>query len=313
MRRHRPFPIYWSPSSPSSSASPPCPPPPSPTATDAGSDRRHRPRGGPGACRTDAAGAERTGARRRRRRARSRRPRRSPATSPPRPSRRTTPAPETTTPATDPAPGAEHAAGERRRAAPGAASESTDDCGATRRADARRRRARAATPSRSCPDGIVRPIAFPVLGPVRYANGWGNCRDGCARRHVGTDMIGVRMQPLLAAVDGTITRIRYENDGHGRRRDHHHRRRRLVLQLLPRQQRHARAPTTALAGPEWQVSPQLTVGSPVRAGQVIGYMGDSGNAEGSVPHLHFEIRQPDRTPVNPYPSLVAAQQSPDVR
>ena len=36
-------------------------------------------------------------------------------------------------------------------------------------------------------------------------------------------------------------------------------------------------------------------------------MGDSGNAEGSVPHLHFEIRTPDRTPVNPYHSLVAAQ------
>ena len=46
----------------------------------------------------------------------------------------------------------------------------------------------------------------------------------------------------------------------------------------------------------------------MRAGQVIGYMGDSGNAEGSVPHLHFEIRQPDRTPVNPYHSLVAAQE-----
>ena len=51
----------------------------------------------------------------------------------------------------------------------------------------------------------------------------------------------------------------------------------------------------------------LTVGSRVRAGQVIAYMGDSGNAEASVPHLHFEIRRPDRTPANPYPSLVAAQ------
>ena len=57
------------------------------------------------------------------------------------------------------------------------------------------------------------------------------------------------------------------------------------------------------------MSPQLTVGSQVRAGQVIGYMGDSGNAEGSVPHLHFEIRRPDRVPVNPYHSLVAAEQT----
>ena len=122
-------------------------------------------------------------------------------------------------------------------------------------------------------------------------------------------MIGVRMQPLLAAVDGTITRIRNENAGtagnvititgaDGWYYNYFH-----VNNDTP-------GTDDGAAGPEWQVSPQLTVGSPVRAGQVIGYMGDSGNAEGSVPHLHFEIRQPDRTPVNPYPSLVAAEQGP---
>ena len=36
-------------------------------------------------------------------------------------------------------------------------------------------------------------------------------------------------------------------------------------------------------------------------------MGDSGNAESSVPHLHFEIHRPDGTPVNPYTSLRAAE------
>ena len=118
-----------------------------------------------------------------------------------------------------------------------------------------------------------------MLGPVRYANGWGNCRDGCARRHVGTDLIGVAMQPLLAAVDGTITRIRYENEGtagavititgaDGWYYNYFH-----VNNDTP-------GTDDGAAGPEWQVSPQLTVGSPVRAGQVIGYMGDSGNAEG---------------------------------
>ena len=160
---------------------------------------------------------------------------------------------------------------------------------------------------RQLPDvQVVRPIAFPVLGSVNYGNDWGNCRDGCARRHQGTDMIGVRMQPLLAAVDGTVTRIRYENVGtagsvisitgaDGWYYNYFH-----VNNDTP-------GTDDGLAGPEWQISPQLTVGSTVKAGQVIGYMGDSGNAEGSVPHLHFEIRQPDRTPVNPYHSLAAAQ------
>jgi Peptidase family M23 len=154
-------------------------------------------------------------------------------------------------------------------------------------------------------DGITRPIAFPVLGTVQYANGWGDCRDGCARRHVGTDMLGVRMQPLLAAVDGTITRIQTDagisgngitvTGADGWYYNYFH-----VNNDTP-------GTDDGLAAPHWQVSPKLTVGSRVRAGQVIAYMGDSGNAEGSVPHLHFEIRTPDRTPVNPYPSLVAAQ------
>ncbi len=150
-------------------------------------------------------------------------------------------------------------------------------------------------------DGITRHIAFPVLGPVQYSNGWGACRDGCARHHEGTDMLGVRMQPLLAAVDGTITNIRTESGisgngitvtgADGWYYNYFH-----VNNDTP-------GTDDGAAGPEWVVSPGLTVGSHVRAGQVIGYMGDSGNAEGSVPHLHFEIRTPDRTPVNPYHSL----------
>jgi hypothetical protein len=156
------------------------------------------------------------------------------------------------------------------------------------------------------PDGPLRTIAFPVLGPVQYSNDWGQCRAGCARRHEGTDLIGVRMQPLLAAVDGTITRIRHENVGtagttitvtgaDGWYYNYFH-----LNNDTP-------GTDDGAAGHEWQVPPHLTVGSRVRAGQVIAYMGDSGNAEGSVPHLHFEIRTPDRIPVNPYHSLVAAQ------
>lgn len=161
-----------------------------------------------------------------------------------------------------------------------------------------------AVPS-SAPD-TVRTIAFPVLGPTSYWNDWGACRDGCSRRHQGNDLLGVRMQPLLAAVDGTVTRIRYENVGKagsvvtvtgadGWYYNYFH-----VNNDTP-------GSDDGWAGPEWQASPYLQVGMSVRAGQIIGYMGDSGNAEGSVPHLHFEIRSPDGVAVNPYPSLIAAR------
>jgi hypothetical protein len=155
-------------------------------------------------------------------------------------------------------------------------------------------------------DGITRGITFPVLGPVSYSNDWGACRDGCARHHQGTDILGVRMQPLLAAVDGTVTRVRLADAGIAG----------VVISLTGDDgwyynYFHVNDDTPGtddgLAGEEWQISPGLAVGSRVRAGQVIGYMGDSGNAESSVPHLHFEIRTPDRTPANPHASLVAAQ------
>ena len=105
-----------------------------------------------------------------------------------------------------------------------------------------------------------------MLGAVNYGNDWGACRDGCTRRHQGTDMIGVRMQPLLAAVDGTVTRIRYENVGtagavitvtgaDGWQYNYFH-----VNNDTP-------GTDDGLAGPEWQIAPQLTLGArcgPVR-------------------------------------------------
>jgi peptidoglycan hydrolase-like protein with peptidoglycan-binding domain len=55
----------------------------------------------------------------------------------------------------------------------------------------------------------------------------------------------------------------------------------------------------------------------VRRGQHIGFVGDSGNARGTRPHLHFEIHDNRVTDpygtnrLNPYPSLVAAVQRSD--
>ncbi|MEZ5341180.1 MAG: M23 family metallopeptidase [Acidimicrobiales bacterium] len=50
----------------------------------------------------------------------------------------------------------------------------------------------------------------------------------------------------------------------------------------------------------------MAKGATVKAGQVVAYLGDSGNAESTGAHLHFEITRPDGTNINPTPSVDAA-------
>jgi hypothetical protein len=59
-------------------------------------------------------------------------------------------------------------------------------------------------------------------------------------------------------------------------------------------------------GQGWGFAPGITYGVHVRAGQLIGYVGDSGNAENTGSHLHFELHEPDGTVVNPTPHVDAA-------
>ncbi len=53
--------------------------------------------------------------------------------------------------------------------------------------------------------------------------------------------------------------------------------------------------------------PGIRVGVRVRAGTLVGYVGDSGNSEETTPHLHFELHQPDGYRANPYPALRKAR------
>ena len=152
---------------------------------------------------------------------------------------------------------------------------------------------------------LVRSITFPVVGVVTYGNDFLDPRDGGARAHEGNDILGKKMQVLVAAVDGTITKVNYPEatwgysvtitDKEGYKYNYLH-----MNNDTP-------ATDDGKGDGFFAYAPDVVDGNPVIKGQFIGYMGDSGNAEGTSPHVHFEIRAPGTNdPLNPYYSLKAA-------
>ena len=152
-------------------------------------------------------------------------------------------------------------------------------------------------------DWPVRLISFPVAGPVTYYDDWGACRGGpdCPRRHIGNDVIGRRLQPLLAATDGVVSHLVLDHptagwglvitDAEGWDYRYYH-----VNNDTP-------GTDDGSDPPAWRLAAGIAEGVAVKAGQVVAYLGDSGNSELSVPHLHFEIHRPDGSPIDPYRSL----------
>lgn len=158
---------------------------------------------------------------------------------------------------------------------------------------------------------IVRPITFPVQGKVTWSDTYGACRDGCSRRHEGQDLLGSKLQKLVACVDGTVAALTYDTGGNA-----------LYLEdgdgwyYAYLHINNDTPGTDDGKNPRaWAFAPGLAVGSKVSRGQLVAYLGDSGNAESTVPHCHFEIRKPTSQGVwhaqaiNPKYSLDAATQA----
>src|SRR6185436_13988018 len=59
----------------------------------------------------------------------------------------------------------------------------------------------------------IRTIVFPVIGNVTYYDDFGNVRVG--HTHEGNDLMGKKMMPLVAVVDGTITNVNYPEESWG--------------------------------------------------------------------------------------------------
>jgi hypothetical protein len=143
---------------------------------------------------------------------------------------------------------------------------------------------------------------WPLAVESRVFSGFGADRDGGSRRHEGNDLVVPKMAPVVAVADGTVTAV------HSTPPDD-------CCWLLITHTDGWQSLYVHLNNDTWRtddglghgVRPGLAAGDPVVAGEVIGWIGDSGNAEGTVPHLHFELRHPEGYSVDPYASLQAAR------
>jgi hypothetical protein len=123
--------------------------------------------------------------------------------------------------------------------------------------------------------------------------------------HEGIDLMGQKMMPLYSAIDGRVHYVVDPEADYGYS---------VALEDSDGYTYHYLhinndTPGTddGLGGTANAYAPGIVRGAGVTKGQLIGWMGDSGNAENVSPHLHFEIRLPDGTAINPYLSLVNAR------
>jgi hypothetical protein len=158
--------------------------------------------------------------------------------------------------------------------------------------------------------GPVVPIIFPMEKRVQWTDTFGAPRSG-GRTHEGNDIMVPKMTPLLACADGELDFMNMDlelssyND-------------KPYFNILLRGADgndyfyiHLNNDTPGTddgnGGLKYAYAAGLTNGSQVKKGQLIGWAGDSGNAEDSGSHLHFELHTGGyKNPVDPYNTLKAA-------
>lgn len=146
-------------------------------------------------------------------------------------------------------------------------------------------------------------MVFPIVGDTDYEDNFGACRGtNCSRSHEGIDILAEKMTPVVAVASGTVAVIRDERGGNCCMMaiDHDDGWRTWYVHL------NNDTPGTD-DGMGWGFAPGIARGVRVEAGQVVGYVGDSGNAETTPPHLHFELIGPDGIEIDPYPHLLLAE------
>jgi peptidoglycan LD-endopeptidase LytH len=149
------------------------------------------------------------------------------------------------------------------------------------------------------PEGAPRPLVMPVAGvnPSSIRDNFDEMRGGATRRHDALDILAPRGTNVIAADDGTVKKL-FTSVAGGL----------TVYEFDPDAQYcYYYAHLDAYA-------PGLHEGQLLHRGDLVGYVGTTGNAPKDTPHLHFAVIRldPDKrwwtgTAINPYPLLYKAR------
>ena len=136
-------------------------------------------------------------------------------------------------------------------------------------------------------DSFLQNMVFPVKHVMsHFYDDWGEIRGNGNRVHEGIDIRAPKGAPVVAIADGKVNTISYsDSSGYYIAIDHENGWLSLYVHLNDDVEGNDN-----LGGRETAFAKNIYLGAEVIAGQIIGYLGDSGNAEGTVPHVHFEVR-----------------------
>lgn len=148
-------------------------------------------------------------------------------------------------------------------------------------------------------------LLFPIVGGGSFTDDYNGYRS-LNGVHRATDIFAPKHTPVVAAVDGTVEWIVYPQPNWG-----------WSLSIIDQEGysytyihlNNDNIGTDDGAGsPMLAYAPDIPNGAKVKRGQFLGYVGDSGNAENTPPHLHFEIinNNNNEERINPYPYLLEA-------
>lgn len=135
-------------------------------------------------------------------------------------------------------------------------------------------------------------LLIPVQGVTadKLVDSFDDARGGGGRRHEALDIMSSRGTPVLSADAGQVLKLHNSVAGG------------LSIYVADTSQRYI-----MLYAHLDHYRPGLAAGLPVKKGELLGYVGFTGNASPAAPHLHFAIARSDNmkdwwkgTPLNPF-------------